>query len=184
MDVVPRREADKEFRVPVAKEPWTEPATEGASRLRRIFFRRVTRSRVQHHVRKDTGYFLSSNSDFQPISEVDNGESSIELLPETDAETWLMTHVQSTEHIMLSRIPTWSIEGVTTCVFPEVVALHWMLIKYKHIGKAETGCVHIKNVEGKGKGCMAARAVVLGESVARERALLVMPRTCLPPAAS
>ncbi len=77
-----------------------------------------------------------------------------------------------------------SIECVTTCVFTKVVAMHWTSIKYEHIGKAETSCLRVKNIEGKGKGCMAARAVLLGEPVARERALLLVPHTCLSPAAS
>src|SRR6266403_4189305 len=44
-----------------------------------------------------------SDSDILPIPEGDNGESSVELLPETDAAAWLTTHVRSTEDIMLSR---------------------------------------------------------------------------------
>ncbi len=122
-----------------------------------------------------------SDSDILPIPEGDNGESSVELLPETDAAAWLTTHVRSTEDIMLSRIPTWAVEGATTCVFPKVVALYWPSIEYEHIGKAETSCLRVKNIRGKGKGCVAARAVLRGEPVARERALLVMPRTCLSP---
>lgn len=131
-----------------------------------------------------------SSSDILPIPEDDivvqsdgggGGSSSIELLSETDAATWLTTHVRSTEDIMFSRIPAWGVEGVTTCIFPKVVALRWPSTVFEAIGKAETSCLRIKNVRGKGQGCMAARAVPRGELVARERALLVMPRTCLSP---
>ena len=107
--------------------------------------------------------------------------TSTELLPETDAAAWFAAHVRSTEDIMLSRIPAWGVEGVTTCIFPKLVALRWPSIVYEPIGKAETSCLRVKNVRGKGKGCVAARAVPRGELVARERALLVMPRTCLSP---
>ena len=133
---------------------------------------------------------IRSDSDILPIPEdiipqSDSGgsgsSSSIELLPETDAATWLTTHVQRTEDIMLSRIPAWGVEGVTTCIFPKVVALRWPSIVYEPIDKAETSCLRVKNIRGKGKGCVAARAVPRGELVARERALLVMPRTCLSP---
>ncbi|KAF8470423.1 hypothetical protein DFH94DRAFT_637585 [Russula ochroleuca] len=82
---------------------------------------------------------------------------------------------------MFSRIPAWGVEGVTTCIFPKVVALRWPSIVFEPIGKAETSCLRVKNIRGKGKGCVAARAVPRGEPVARERALLVMPRTCLSP---
>ena len=134
---------------------------------------------------------IRSNSDILPIPEDDiiiqsdggggGSSSSIELLSETDAATWLTTHVRSTEDIMFSRIPAWGVEGVTTCIFPKVVALRWPSIIFEAIGKAETSCLRIKNIRGKGKGCVAARAVPRGELAARERALLVMPRTCLSP---
>ena len=110
-----------------------------------------------------------------------SSSSSTELLPETDAATWFAAHVRSTEDIMLSRIPAWGVQGVTTCIIPKLVALRWPSIVYEPIGKAETSCLRVKNVRGKGKGCVAARAVPRGELVARERALLVMPRTCLSP---
>ena len=82
---------------------------------------------------------------------------------------------------MLSRIPAWGIEGVTTCIFPKIVALRWPSIVYEPISKVETSCLRVKNIREKGKGCVAGRAVPRGEPVARERALLVMPRTCLSP---
>ena len=126
-----------------------------------------------------------SDLDLLPIPEditdqSDDG-SSMGLVPETEAATWLTTHVRSTEDIMLSRIPAWGVEGVTTCIFPKMVALRWPSAVYEPIGKAETSCLRIKNIRLKGKGCVAARAVPRGEAVARERALLVMPRTCLSP---
>lgn len=128
---------------------------------------------------------VPSDSDILPIPEEitvqNDDESSIELVPETEAATWLTTHVRSTEDIMLSRIPAWGVEGVTTCIFPKIVALRWPSIIYEPIGKAETSCLRVKNIREKGKGCVATRAVPRGEPVARERALLVMPRTCLSP---
>ncbi len=128
---------------------------------------------------------IPSDFDILPIPEditsQSDDESSIDLVPETEAATWLTTHVRSTEDIMLSRIPAWGVEGVTTCIFPKIVALRWPSIVYEPIDKAETSCLRIKNIREKGKGCVAARAVPRGEPVARERALLVMPRTCLSP---
>jgi len=128
---------------------------------------------------------IPSDSDILPLPEdiivQSDDESSIELVPETEAATWLTTHVRSTEEIMLSRIPAWGVEGVTTCIFPKIVALRWPSIVYEPIGKAETSCLRVKNIREKGKGCVAAWAVPRGEPVARERALLVMPRTCLSP---
>ncbi len=128
---------------------------------------------------------IPSDSGILPIPEhiiiQSNDEFSTVLLPETDAATWLTAHVRSTEDVMLSRIPAWGIEGVTTCIFPKAVGLSWPSIVYKPIGKAETSNLRVENIRGKGKGCVAVRAVPRGEPVARERALLVMPRTCLYP---
>ena len=83
---------------------------------------------------------------FQSDSGGNGSSSSFELLPETDAATWLTTHVQSTEDIMLSRIPAWGVEGVTTCIFPKVVALRWPSIVYEPIDKVETSCLHVRNI--------------------------------------
>src|SRR6266849_7424149 len=117
---------------------------------------------------------IPSDYDILPIPEditsQSDDESSIDLVPETEAATWLTTHVRSTEDIMLSRIPAWGVEGVTTCIFPKIVALRWPSIVYEPIDKAETSCLRIKNIREKGKGCVAARAVPRGEPVARERA--------------
>lgn len=128
---------------------------------------------------------ITSDTDILPIPEdiivQSADESSIELVPEPEAATWFTTHVRSTEDIMLSRIPAWGVEGVTTCIFPKIVTLRWPSIEYEPIGKAETNCLRVKNIREKGKGCVAARPVPRGGSVARERALLVMPRTCLSP---
>ena len=128
---------------------------------------------------------ILSDSDILPIPEEiivqSDDEPSIELVPEPEAATWFTTHVRSTEDIMLSRIPAWGVEGVTTCIFPKIVTLRWPSIEYEPIGKAETNCLRVKNIREKGKGCVAARAVPRGGLVARERALLVMPRTCLSP---
>lgn len=128
---------------------------------------------------------IAPGSEILPIPEdiivQSDEESSIDFVPEIEAATWLTTHVRSTEEIMLSRIPAWGLEGVTTCIFPKIVALRWPSTVYEPIGKAETSCLRVKNIRGKGKGCVAAHPVPRGEPVARERALLVMPRTCLSP---
>jgi hypothetical protein len=107
--------------------------------------------------------------------------SAIELLSESDAATWLVTHVRSAEDILIARIPAWGVEGVTTCILPKVIAQGWPHVSYDPVDRAEASCLRIKDMEGKGKGCVAARAVFRGETVARERALLVMPRTCISP---
>jgi hypothetical protein len=57
------------------------------------------------------------------------------------------------EDIMLSRIPAWGVEGVTTCIFHKLVALGWPSIMCGPIGNAETTCLRVKNIRGKGKGC-------------------------------
>jgi hypothetical protein len=128
---------------------------------------------------------IPSDPDILPIPEditvPSDDDSSTELVPEAEAATWLTTHVRSTEDIMLSRIPAWGVEGVTTCIFPKIVALRWPSVEHEPISKAETSCLRVKNLRERGKGCVAARAVPRGEPVARERALLIMPRTCLSP---
>ena len=105
----------------------------------------------------------------------------IELRPESVAATWLTTNVQSVEDILFARIPAWGVQGVTTCIFPKVVAKSWPQTPYGPIDKAEASCLRVKDIQGKGKGCVAERGVPRGELVARERALLVMPRTCVAP---
>jgi hypothetical protein len=106
---------------------------------------------------------------------------AVQLLPETVAATWLTTNVRSAEDVLFARIPAWGMEGVTTCILPKVVALEWPLIPYGPINKVNASCLHVQDIRGKGKGCVAARGVPRGELVARERALLVMPRTCVYP---
>ena len=106
---------------------------------------------------------------------------AIKLLPESVATTWLTTNVRSAEDILFARIPAWGVQGVTTCIFPKVVAQSWPQTPYGPIDKAEASCLRVKNIRGKGKGCEAARGVARGELLARERALLVMPRTCIAP---
>lgn len=106
---------------------------------------------------------------------------NIQLLPETIAATWFTDNVQSAEDVMFARIPAWSMEGVTTCILPKVVASRWPLIPYGPINKANSSSLRVQDIRGKGKGCVAARRVARGELVARERALLVMPRTCKSP---
>ena len=104
---------------------------------------------------------------------------AVELLRESAAAaTWFAEHVKDEEDIMFSRIPGWAVERVTTFMFPKVLVESWPPIEYGPIDKAEASCLQVKDIRGKGKGCVAAHAVPRGEPVARERALLVMPRTC------
>ncbi|KAH9173568.1 hypothetical protein EDB89DRAFT_1905260 [Lactarius sanguifluus] len=62
-----------------------------------------------------------------------------------------------------------------------VVKHSWPEIVYKPIDRSEASCLRITDVRGKGKGSVAASAVPRGELVARERALLMMPRTFVIP---
>ena len=103
--------------------------------------------------------------------------STIKLLPERAAAAWLITHIRSAEDIVLARIPAWAGNGATSCIFPRQVKHSWPQTEYKPIDESEASCLRVADVRGKGKGCMAARAVPRGELVARERALLLMPRT-------
>ncbi|KAH9071108.1 hypothetical protein EDB83DRAFT_2673840 [Lactarius deliciosus] len=107
--------------------------------------------------------------------------STIELLPEGAAAAWLIAHIRSAEDIVLARIPAWAGDGATSCMFPRQVKHSWPEIEYKRIDRSEASCLRITDVRGKGKGCVAASAVPRGELVARERALLMMPRTFVLP---
>jgi hypothetical protein len=107
--------------------------------------------------------------------------STIKLLPEGAAAEWLITHVRNVEDIVMARIPAWAGDGATSCIFPRQVQHNWPQTEHKPIDKSEAGCLRVTDVRGKGKGCVAARAVPRGELVARERALLLMPRTFLTP---
>jgi hypothetical protein len=107
--------------------------------------------------------------------------STIELLPEGAAAAWLITNVRKVEDIILSRIPAWAGDGATSCIFPRQVQHSWPQTEHKAIDKSEASCLRVTDVRGKGKGCVAARAVPRGELVARERALLLMPRTFMTP---
>ena len=109
------------------------------------------------------------------------GTPTIKLLPESVAATWLTTNVRSAEDILFARIPAWGMQGVTTCIFPKIVAQSWPQTTYSPIDKAVAGCLRVEDIQGKGKGCVAVRGVPRGEIVAQERALLVMPRTCVAP---
>ncbi len=107
--------------------------------------------------------------------------STIKLLPERAAAAWLITHIRSAEDIVLARIPAWAGNGATSCIFPRQVKHSWPRTEYKPIDESEASCLRVADVRGKGKGCMAACAVPRGELVARERALLLMPRTFVTP---
>lgn len=107
--------------------------------------------------------------------------STIKLLPEGAAAAWLVTHIRCAEHIVMARIPAWAGDGATSCMFPRQVELSWPKTEYKPIDKSEANCLRVSDVRGKGKGCVAAHAVPRGELVARERALLLMPRTFVTP---
>ncbi|KAH9023962.1 hypothetical protein EDB85DRAFT_2150804 [Lactarius pseudohatsudake] len=111
--------------------------------------------------------------------------STIELLSEGAAATWLIAHIRRAEDIVLARVPAWAGDGATSCMFPRQVKHSWPEIEYKPIDRSEASCLRITDVRGKGKGCVAASAVPRGELVGRERALLMMPRTfVLPPHAA
>ena len=78
----------------------------------------------------------------------------------------------------MARIPECAGDNVTSCIFPrEVVQDSWPKTEYKPIDRSEASCLRVTDVRGKGKGCVAARTIPRGELVARERALLLMPRT-------
>jgi hypothetical protein len=57
----------------------------------------------------------------------------------------------------------------------------WPKTEYKPIDRSEASCLRITDVRGKGKGCVVAHGVPRGELVARERALLMLPRTFVTP---
>jgi hypothetical protein len=106
--------------------------------------------------------------------------STIGLLPERAAAAWLITHVRKVEDIVMARIPAWAGNGATASSRWQV--LHsWPQTEHKPLDKSEAGCHRVTDVLGKGKGCVVAHVIPRGEFVARERALLLMPRTSLTP---
>jgi hypothetical protein len=124
---------------------------------------------------------MGSSPDNLAIPDDPEDVSTIELLPEGAAAAWLITHVRKVEDIILSRIPAWAGDRATSCIFPRQVQHSWPQTEHKPIDKSEASCLRVTDVRGKGKGCVAARTVPHGELVARERALLLMPRTFLTP---
>ncbi|KAH9966155.1 hypothetical protein BJV74DRAFT_799575 [Russula compacta] len=106
---------------------------------------------------------------------------TIQLKGEEFAAEWMSLNVRRTEDVALVRIPTWAVEGVTTCIFPNVVAQSWPKTTYIPINRNDASCLSVADIREKGKGCLATRAIHRGELVARERALLLMPRTLTSP---
>lgn len=107
--------------------------------------------------------------------------STIGLLPERDAAEWLLTHIRDLGDMIMARVNGWAGDGATSCIFPRQVQHNWPQIEQKPIDEGEASGLRVTDVRGKGKGCVAARAVPRGELVARERALLLMPRTIVTP---
>ncbi|KAI0306263.1 hypothetical protein B0F90DRAFT_1814196 [Multifurca ochricompacta] len=114
-----------------------------------------------------------------PIPEVPPNVSAVKINNESAAAAWLTTHIRKPGDVVLALIPAWAGEGATTCVLPKLVGYNWPETDYPRIDKSETSCLRVTDVRGKGKGCVAARAVPRGELVARERALYIVPRTFL-----
>jgi hypothetical protein len=108
--------------------------------------------------------------------------SNIKHLPESfgpgGSWAWLATHIQRPGDLLPTRIPEWAgaDEVATSCIFPRQVE-ESRSKTYKPIDSSEANCLRVTDVLGKGKGCVAARTLSPGELVARERALLLIPRT-------
>ena len=106
---------------------------------------------------------------------------NIQLKGEGFAAEWMSSNVRRTEDVTLVRIPAWAVEGVTMCIFPNVVVQTWPKTEYIPINRDDASCLRVADIREKGKGCLATRAIPRGELVARERALLLMPRTLTSP---
>jgi hypothetical protein len=99
-------------------------------------------------------------------------------MPEDGASSaWLAARIRREGDIVLGRIPEWAGDDATSCIFPRQVQDNWPKTEFKPIDSSEASCLRVTDVRGKGKGCVAARTVPRGELVARERALLILPRT-------
>ena len=109
------------------------------------------------------------------------GRKATKLVPEDEAAALFTKIVRRTEDIIYARIPAYAVEGVTTCIFPKEVVEKWPRIVYFELDENEPRYLRVEDVRSKGKGCVASRAVSRGDLVARERALFMMPRTCLSP---
>ncbi len=102
--------------------------------------------------------------------------STMNLLPERAAAMSILTIIQHPGDFALARVPSWIGNGATSCGFPRQVQDSMPKVEYQPILRSEASCLCVTDVRGKGKGCVAARAVPRGELVARERALLLIPR--------
>ena len=126
---------------------------------------------------------IESSSDALAIPADIGDLSNLKLIPEGiqpgGSVMWLVTHIKCREDVARTRIPEWAgaDEGATTCIFPRKVEQSWPKTEYKPIDRSQASCLRVTDVPGKGKGCVAAHTVSRGELVARERALLLMPRT-------
>jgi hypothetical protein len=108
--------------------------------------------------------------------------TTLKLLPEDGASAaWLAANIRRGEDVVMARIPSWAGDSATSCIFPRQVQNSWPKTEFRPIDKSEASCLRVTDVRGKGKGCVVARAVPRGDLVARERALLLMPRTFVSP---
>jgi hypothetical protein len=121
---------------------------------------------------------MDSASDSLAIPGDPEDLTAIKLLPEDGGSAaWLVANVRCADDIVMARIPAWAGDGATSCIFPRQVQTSWPKSEYKPIDRSEASCLRTTDVRGKGKGCVVARGVPRGELVARERALLMLPRT-------
>ena len=125
---------------------------------------------------------MESASDTLAIPADIEDVSKIKLIPEDKvAAAKLEAYTRRAEDVFMTRIPAWAGDDATSCIFPRQVQHSWPKTELELIDRSEASCLRVTDVRGKGKGCMAARAVPRGELVARERALLMLPRTFLTP---
>ena len=81
---------------------------------------------------------------------------NIQLKGEGFAAEWMSSNVR--EDVTLVRIPAWAVEGVTTCIFPNVVVQTWPKTEYIPINRDDASCLRVADIREKGKGCLATRA--------------------------
>ena len=126
---------------------------------------------------------IESASDALAIPADIKGLWSLDLIPEDGASAaWLAAHVRHGRDIFAARIPACAGDNATSCIFPRQVGQHsWPTTEYKPIDRSEASCLRVTDVRGKGKGCVVARTIPRGELVARERALILLPRTFVSP---
>jgi len=108
--------------------------------------------------------------------------SHLNLLPEDGGSAaWLAARIRRAGDVVMGRIPEWAGDNATSCLFPRQVQYSWPKTEFNPIDRSEASGLRVTDVRGKGKGCVATRTVHRGELVARERALILMPRTFIMP---